>query len=55
MKIEINDAFKSMLESRIDGNMINSISDALNMHLLKTLKPAKVEHKPGTKNDPAKP
>ncbi|MDO8685676.1 MAG: hypothetical protein Q7J78_03290 [Clostridiales bacterium] len=55
MKIEVNDAFKPLLESRIDGNTIKTISDALNLHLLKTLKPAKVEQKPGTKNDPAKP
>lgn len=55
MKIELNDAFKPLLESRIDGNTIKTISDALNVHLLKTLKPARVEHKPGTENEPAKP
>ena len=55
MKIEISEVFKPMLESRIDRNTIKSISDALNVHLLKTLKPAKVEKKPETKNEPAKP
>ncbi|MDO8685680.1 MAG: hypothetical protein Q7J78_03310 [Clostridiales bacterium] len=55
MKIEISEVFKPMLESMIDGAYIKSISEALNMHLLKTLKPVKVEKKPGTKGEPAQP
>lgn len=45
MKIEVHEAFRPVLESMIDGVGIQSISDALNLHLLKTLKPVKPNKK----------
>jgi hypothetical protein len=52
MKIEINDLFKPALESLVDGERVKTVSEALNMHLLKTLKPLKTKPKPGMAANP---
>jgi len=51
MKIEVNNAFKPMLEFMIDGSTIKTISEALNLHLLKTLKAPKPRLKTALKKE----
>ncbi len=45
MKIEVNDAFIPLLKLSIDNVQIKTVSDAVNLHLLKTLKPPKTKPK----------
>ncbi len=51
----MHDAFRPILESMIDGVGIKSISEALNLHLLRTLKSVKskrIQQKIGAKAEP---